>query len=525
MYFNLAGAFVCIILMQSFAQLTNYLGTKEAFYLQRKISHILYEHVLSLKTDTSSKKTTGEIIALYTTDVSSATFFLEQTLPMGASTIFPLILAPLVIQQMFGISAWLIVAMIVVITGIFTFLAFRQSKFFSKFKQLAADRLAIVNEWIQNIRTLRILAWTEVFEQKIFEKRKIETINRIHMVTNGQVMNTLSTTVTFAINLVALSILIFLHDHTPTAGDLFALLWILGLFLIRPFRQMPWFFTFGFDSWTSLQRLQSFLNIQNPKSSFEFSKTDTSVLPVEILEKPAIEIESLNLTEDGTHILKDINFSVRKNEFICIVGEVGSGKSLLLLSLLAETQASFKKYNLFGASINDFSHALFLQVYSYVPQDAFLISTTLKNNLSMTYETSLSDDLALHHLAQSEFDVLNERMPDQLLTQIGERGVNLSGGQRQRINLARAHHKDAKIILLDDSLSAVDQKTEVKLIQSLIKNQWKDKTIILVTHRLSVLPSADRVLFLDDGAIAGFDTYEHLYTTHANFRRFISEKK
>lgn len=524
-------AFFCLVLQQFFNLLTNYLGTKEAIIAQKKIAKLLYSKVLSLKPDTNSKQTTGEIVAFYTTDVPGATFFLEQTLPMGAATLFPIILAPLALSFIFGISMWFTFGTIFIVTTVFIFLALRQSRFFFSFKQLAAERIAFVNEWILYLKTLRILGWIESFESRIFDKRKVETLNRIRMVTNGQLMNAISTHITFILNILALLLLIQFMNRIPSPGDLFALLWILGVFLLRPFRQMPWFFTFGFDSWTSIKRLEAFFSTQNPKSSFNFisessiNSHDISNPSSVLASEYSMSVKNLNLNIKGEKILSNISLSTKPGELIALVGEVGSGKSLLLLSLLGETQAQFESYEIYGTPISKLTETTFRNCFSYVPQETYLISSSLRNNVLLEYTQLIeTDEVTLNSLDQAEFSLDSETLPAGLETQIGERGVNLSGGQRQRVNLARANNKSCHFLLLDDTLSALDSKTEDRVLQKLLQSRSNNKTVFISTHRLSVLPKCDRIIFLENGEVMAFDSYSKLIKTNSKFKNFLSEK-
>ena len=185
-------AFLCLLSAQAFIQLTNYLGYREALIMQRILSDRLYNKMLSLRIDTMSQRPIGEVVSIYATDIPGATVFLEQTLPTGASTVFPLLLAPVAISMVFDIPLWPTVSLMILVTAINTAMAFRQSTFFFNFKRLAAERIGLVNEWVQNIRTIRILSWLPYFENQIFSVRQNETINRIKMVTNGQIMNAIS---------------------------------------------------------------------------------------------------------------------------------------------------------------------------------------------------------------------------------------------------------------------------------------------------------------------------------------------
>lgn len=514
------GAFVCVLLAQAFSQATNYLSIRESLYMQRVFGKRLYEKTLNLRVDTMSGRPVGEIVSLYATDVQGATVFLDQTLPSGCSTLFPLILAPFALSVLFDVPLWPIVGVMCFITAINTMMAFRQSKFFFRFKQLAAERIGLVNEWVQNIRTIRILGWTRHFEKNIFNKREIETRNRVLMVTNGQVMNSISSSITFFINLVALGSLIFYSKHSLTSGELLALLWIVGIFLTRPFRQMPWFFTFAFDSWTSLKRLEQFFATKNNQTSED-----------EALEKWddrdeedwALQIRGLNLSVGPRRILKNINLDVKQGEFVAIVGEVGAGKSMLLLSLLRETGSRFQVYRLNGKDVLESPLDDVREHFAYVPQEGFIMSASLRENVAFIYDIEPErDGFVEESLKLAQFDLSSERVEKGLNTEIGERGVNLSGGQRQRVGLARVHFHQAPIMLLDDCLSAVDVDTEHKLFEQLLLGAWNERTRLLVTHRLSALNRVDRILFMEDGQIIDHGTFEELLARSEKFRAYTT---
>lgn len=524
------AAFICVISAQACIQLTNYLGTREALILQRIFAERLYQKTLNMRVDTMSHRPVGEIVSLYATDVQGATVFLDQTLPAGASTLFPLLLAPFAISLMFDIPVWPTVILMTFMVSLNTFMGLRQSKFFYQFKQLAAERIGLVNEWIQNIRTIRILGWTHNFEKNIFDKREVETLNRVKMVTNGQVMNSLSSSITFILNIIALGTLVLYSKEKVTGGELLALLWIVGIFLTRPFRQMPWFFTFAFDSWTSLKRLEEFFAIKNNQTLIETieakTKENEAIQSTEAQnpdEKNALQVRGLNLRISGRWILKNINLNIHHGEFVAVVGEVGAGKSMLLLSLLKETGAKFDFYHIGDKDAQSLTSNEVRGHFAYVPQEGFIMSASLRENVALLYDIDPERDPMIEEsLRLAQFDLNTERVEKGLQTEIGERGVNLSGGQRQRVSLARVHLHQAPILLLDDCLSAVDVDTEQKLFDQLLLGAWQNRTRILVTHRLSALGRVDRILFMEDGRIIDQGTFEGLLARNEKFREYTT---
>jgi ATP-binding cassette subfamily B multidrug efflux pump len=485
---NMMGAAGLAFISMVCLQLTNYIGTKEALICQSTLANYLYKHILSLKSS-SSKKTTGEKVALYTTDISSATMWLEQTLPYVLTTFFPLILTPIFLRNLYDLPySFSFLTLVIMITFNY-FLAKRQSVFFYRFKILAGERMGLVNEWIQNIKSLKTLNWIPGFEKKIITKRIEETHNRILMVTNGQIMNSFSASITFWLNLLVLVFIYFTFSDQVNKADLLVLLWVMGIFLSRPLRQLPWLLTMLFDALTSVNRLFDFYKLYNTENIIQ---TTTQKDPQSVLE-----VENLNLTLSGQYLLKNINLKIQRNEIVALIGPVGGGKSLLLQSLLNE------------ASIT--ANHFFSEPASYLPQDPFIMSATIKDNISLNYESTETDESCLAALKKSEFDILRDRLPEGLQTIIGERGLNLSGGQKQRLNLSRIFFNPQKLILLDDPFSAVDIGTEHKLIQSVLDLKKSGHSFLVTTQRYSFLNYCDRVIFIEDGEIkynGSFNTFK-----------------
>jgi ABC-type multidrug transport system fused ATPase/permease subunit len=513
-------AFVCAVTGQLLNLLAIYSATREGVDIQREVSNRMYRRMLNLRTDTLAQKPVGEVVSIYASDAQGTSILLEQSLPQLASIFFPLVLAPLAMTWLYHVPLTLTLLVMGAVIVLNTTLAIRQSRFFYLFKQLAADRTGLVNEWVQNIRTLRILGWMSDFEKKIFRKRREETHNRIGMVTNGQFMNAVASSVTYGINLSGLYSVIHFRPADVTPGELLALLWIFGIFLVRPFRQMPWFFTLSLDGLSSLRRLEDFIQQQDHGGS---TFATTPPVPANQVTASTLDIENLNLTIEGTPILHHINLHIQSGEFVAIVGEVGAGKSLLLLSLMGETGATFDRYRIGSDEVRLWSADHLRAHFGYVPQEGFVMSATLRENIAFDYDIATTGDHTLSaRLKVAQFNAQHEVRGGGLDAEIGERGVNLSGGQRQRVSLARAAFYDRPIILLDDSLSAVDVDTERGLVADLLLGQWRQRTRILVTHRLSVLEKVDRVIFMRQGQIVDEGRFVDLIQRSSEFRHFTS---
>lgn len=513
------GAFMCLLASQGLALFGNYLSVCEGTYLQREFGRRLYAKALSIRPDSLGSTTVGEVVSIFATDIVAGTALIDQVLPMAVVIVCNLVLGPLAVYWICGIPMWITFLALMLIVAVTVSLAFRQSKYFGAFKQLAADRAGLVNEWVQSIRMLRILGWTESFERKIFVKRMEETRNRKAMVTNGQFMNSFGSSINFAINLTGVASLIYLSGKSVSPGGLFAMLWIFGVFMARSFRQLPWFFTFIFDSTSSLRRLELFLSRVSDAGPVDLSERAN----LSCDGAPAITVRGLSLAIRGTKVLNDVDFDVKGGEFAAFVGEVGSGKSLLVLSLVGETGATFREFRIGGADALDLDVNERRRFFSFVPQEGFVMSATLRENIVFRYSAERAHDSdVMRALEAAQFKVGQEILGPGLDTEIGERGINLSGGQRQRVSLARSRYLDRPVVLLDDCLSAVDVDTEKRLVASLLDGDWKDRTRILVTHRLSVLELVDKIFILENGSIVETGTYRELIKKSRRMQDFVA---
>ena len=160
---------------------------------------------------------------------------------------------------------------------------------------------------------------------------------------------------------------------------------------------------------------------------------------------------------------------------------------------------------------------------AYVPQDNFLFSDTIENNISFATDGGNHDDVELAAKLADVHDNIAE-FPEQYGSVLGERGVTVSGGQKQRISIARALMKNASILILDDSVSAVDVKTEKAILENL-RNTRRGKTTLLIAHRVSTIEQMDKIIFVDEGKIAAVGKYDELYLTCQDFKNLVDLQK
>ncbi len=227
---------------------------------------------------------------------------------------------------------------------------------------------------------------------------------------------------------------------------------------------------------------------------------------------------------DGEYdVLKNVSFKINAGENVGIVGKTGSGKTTVVDLILRTYNVPDGTILLDGMDINTLPIKTVRDHAAYVPQDNFLFSDTIENNIAFA-----SDDMTDERVRQAAISAdVHENISEfteGYKTVLGERGVTVSGGQKQRISIARAIMKNAPILILDDSVSAVDVKTE-KVILSNLRKLRRGKTTILIAHRITTVESMDKLIFIDDGRIVAVGTHAELYESCPPYRTMVELQK
>lgn len=247
---------------------------------------------------------------------------------------------------------------------------------------------------------------------------------------------------------------------------------------------------------------------------------DKVVCPTDL--KGEIEFKNFNFAypdDENTLILKDVNIKIKAGETIGIVGKIGSGKSTLVNMLFRLYNVEDNTLFIDGYDIMHLPIRMVRDTIGYCPQDNFLFSDSIRNNIAFS-----NPDMSLEEVEKAaEFaDVRSniEEFKDKYETLIGEKGVSLSGGQKQRISIARAIVKDPKILVLDDSVSAVDVKTEETILHNIQKNR-KGKTTILIASRVSTVKALDKIIVMNDGKVEAFGTHDECLKNSKTYTRMV----
>lgn len=255
------------------------------------------------------------------------------------------------------------------------------------------------------------------------------------------------------------------------------------------------------------KKMMEFMNLESRIKDGEIVADDT--------QKVDIKIENASMVLDGKQVLKNINLDIPYGKKIGIVGGTGSGKSVLLESFVRIHDMTSGRIELNGKDIRDYTIDSLREKYSYVFQDVFLFSNTIDSNIAYSEPHAAKEQIikAAKHAQAHSFI---EELQDGYETIVGERGLGISGGQKQRVSIARALLKDAPVLIMDDSTSALDINTEKKLL-NMIKEKYPEKTILISAHRISSVVNCDEIIYLQDGEIVERGTFDELMKLNGHF--------
>lgn len=312
-------------------------------------------------------------------------------------------------------------------------------------------------------------------------------------------------------------VFVFGHEVDMTAGGLIT---FVGYFdtLVWPMIALGQVVTMRSRSKASLKRITNFLDqeeeIRNVENAY-------------VLENVKGEIRFDNFSfaypSSEANVLKNITFTVNPGESVGIVGKIGSGKTTLVNTLLHLYNVERGKVFIDGHDIMDCNIESLRDAIGYVPQDNFLFSDKVKNNIAFSCN-ELDMDKVYDAAKFADVHSNIEEFTEGYETVSGERGVTLSGGQKQRISIARAYIKDAPIMILDDSVSAVDVKTEETILAN-IQSARKGKTTIVIASRVSTVSHLDKILVLDKGEVEAYDTPQRLEEISPTYKKMVYLQK
>ena len=479
---------------------------RESAYL--KILHSDFAQVSKLKT--------GDVVSTLSSDLSNLRMFMGPGIVVLFDALAYFIFIPSTLFYVLGPgAAWVLLPYLIlgiVITKI--------QKPLEKAYGESADKLGDLSQYVfeeaQGARFFRAEGLIEarrhryeILLQGLFGKQL--QIQRMELGIDG----TLQTV--FQISYLIVLILAW-QGHGEMASGLGALTVSLQLLdkLLWPLMSVGYIMNLYQGAVTAYKRLEQIESLPNKKQG-------TQKLSEALSE---ISIKGLTTkTPDGKELIKNIDFHAKRGEHIALVGSIGSGKTVLLQTLAGlweNCHLQYQTFNLNGVSFNDLHRESLWRQLSFIPQTPQIFSRTLAINISPQHP--LVQEQLLTSLEHADLASDVALFPEGLSTPIGEKGINLSGGQKQRTLISRSFHSQAKLFLWDDAISALDAKTERKVIQNL-RYLDPDGILILATHRLSSLKDFNRILVMENGEIVRAGTFEDIKRDHALFARLLQDEQ
>lgn len=448
-----------------------------------------------------SRFSIGEVISRSTNDISN---YIAQAFGYGVLLVFDGIIYNIFISVLILNKSNLIYLLLIHIPLVIQtiYLVSRrgiQEKYYNK---MAKTMDQITEETLENVKGIRVIRAYSLLDKvrnSFVEKlRSYSKSNEKYMKKTliYQPLNTISAAISYV--LAVACGFYFINSGMMTIGELISVCVVIGM-LQWPYIAISELVIIIIEIRQATKRVLEISDrkpeVNNDLAEYDFEFNDS------------IEFKNFNFLYDDKNVLENINFKINKGETIGIVGKTGSGKTTLIKQLLRLYPVEKGSLLLDNQGIEKYYDYSVREKMGYAPQEYQLFSKTIKDNI-LFYRENLEDNLE-QALILSDIKKDIENFKDGINTLVGENGISLSGGQKQRLGIARAILANPDILILDDSLSAVDANTEKTIIEN-IKNHRQGKTNIIVSHRISAVRHADKILVLENGEVLSEGTHEEL---------------
>ncbi|MGK7880142.1 MAG: ABC transporter ATP-binding protein [Crocosphaera sp.] len=514
---EILGMVILIIILASISWGIRMFSRLSIFGVGRDVEFSLkqgiFEHLLTLEPAYFSKNTSGDLINRATSDVDNVRRLVGFALLSLANTIFaygltlPVMLSINVRLSLLAVAVYPVMLIAVQV--------------FSKKLQIQQlniqEKLSDISQLIQE--DMSGISLIKIYAQEENEKRAFAEKNRQLLRANLEIAKTRNFLFPLIEGLSYISLLILLAFGSSSItqgiisiGDFLALL-ILVERLVFPTALLGFTITAYQQGEVSVDRVEAIFTTE-PKIK---NSVNSFALSIESIEGKIIA-RNLNYTYPGERkpAIQDINFVIEPGETIAVVGSIGSGKTTLANSLTRLLDIEQEQLFIDGYDITELKLNNLRNIIAYVPQDSFLFSTTILNNLR--YGDPFKEQFETE-ISAKQAEIHNEilKFPQQYETIVGERGITLSGGQRQRTALARALLMNSPVLILDDALSSVDNKTATNILKSL--SQGRQRTVFFISHQLSAAAQTDRIFVMDHGKIVQMGTHQQLINQPGLYQR------
>jgi ATP-binding cassette subfamily B multidrug efflux pump len=461
-------------------------------HIEYDLKNEIYHHYQSLPLSFYRRNNTGDLMNRISEDVSKVRMYFGPAIMYGIN-LFTLFL--MVIPFMFSINPKLTLYSLLPLPILSVSIYFVNNIINRKSEQIQeslSDLSTYVQEAFSGIRVIKSFvresAVAEKFEAESNSyKRKSLGLAFVNALFFPLIMGLIGLSVILTVYIGGVEVL----NGMVSTGNIAEFIIYVNL-LTWPVTSLGWITSIIQRAAASQKRINVFLNTKNDIIS---EKSIAPALHGDISFKHV----SFTYPDSGIEALKDVSFDVKSGESIAIIGTTGSGKSTIANLICRMYDTSAGTIQIDAHPIEDYSISHLRGQIGYVPQDVFLFSDTIRENIG--FGNRSMDDTAVERAA-ADADLIENitRFPEGFQTKVGERGITLSGGQKQRVSIARAIARQPKILILDDALSAVDTKTENSILSAMARIM-KGRTSVVISHRVSSAKLADKIIVLDDGRI------------------------
>ena len=490
-------------------------------HIEFDLKNEVFKHYEVLDQNFYKKNRTGDLMNRISEDVSRVRMYVG---PAVMYTINTFISFTVVIIYMYNVSPRLTLYTILPLP-LLSFIIFKLSREINKrstiFQQYLSKVSSFTQEIFSGIRVVKAYSLEKQYQNNMVElanesKEKSMSLARVQSLFGPLMIALIGIS-----NLVVIYFggMMYINGSIESIGTIAEFILYVNM-LTWPVASIGWVSSLVQEAEASQKRINEFLKIDPEIKNKAKSASEI---------KGNIEFKNVSFTYEDTNILalNDISFTIKKGETLAILGKTGSGKSTILSLLTRMYDIQKGKITIDGKGIDDLNLFDLRNSIGIVPQDAFLFSDSIKNNIKFGKENATDDEIikvAKQAVVHDNIILFNK----QYETILGERGITLSGGQKQRVSIARAIIKNPKILLFDDCLSAVDTETEEQILNNLLDIS-KDKTTIIVSHRVSSAKNADKIIILEDGKIIQEGSHNQLINQEGYYSELylkqLSEKE
>ncbi len=486
--------------------------------MEYTLRNMLFRHLQSLSTEFFNRHKTGDLMAHATNDIQAVRMALGPGIVLSIDSLF---LTTVIIIMMITTIDWQLTLIALLPLPFMVAIVTRFGKIIhTRFKKVQEAFSDLTDRTQENFSGIRVV---KGFAQENEEKEKFRQVNQENVDANMHLVRVWGLFMPLVQFISALSFIIVLGyggilviNGTISLGNFVTFNSYLGM-LTWPMMAIGWVFNMIQRGKASMDRLNTL---------FENKPAVTDQPDAISLEsiKGKIEFRNLSFTYPGTDepVLKNVTFKIPPGQTVGILGRTGSGKTTLMNLLLRLYNPPRGTVFIDDTDIHQIPLETLRENIGYVPQDNFLFSTTIKENVDFASTgRSLKEVEDYTKMAQVYDNIID--FPKKYETLVGERGVTLSGGQKQRISLARALIKDPSILILDDSLSAVDTQTEEAILHNL-KEVMADKTSLIIAHRISTLKNADYIIVIEEGEVTQQGNHDELLKEDGLYRELYQKQ-